>query len=269
MWFASDAPASSVFVPFYTNVSGFSVSYRIGQMAEYDDRSAWWVFDFVANWMDLNYRLMSIDVNAKIAKLQDLIDEQRKPVEAAASKLLTNGHTRQALEQLADFQTGLQEHIVDTWRKFGHFLIMKYNDGRLNYPTLAVEIGYPGWWLQTFNVNSSILPKWGQPSATAPVLYELYGPGPFEQMLPQVDLATSTTDNGVSVLLAWARDAGPWSMAAQYFAVFAMGWLAGTRGNSLWHRFSWSCTAGACSPALATTGCCHDYSGCYVAAPSA
>jgi len=269
MWFASDAPASSVFVPFYTNVSGFSSSYRIGQMAEYDDRSAWWVFDFVANWMDLNYRLMSIDVKAKIATLQDLIDEHREPMEATASKLLASGQTRQALERLADFQTDLQERVVDTWRKFGHFLIMKYNDGHLNYPTVAAQIGYPGWWLQTFNVDSNIRPKWGQPSATAPSFFELYGPGPFEHMLPQVNMAASAVYNGVSAPLAWVSAAGVWGMAVQYVAVFAVGWLAGTRGILSWCSFPWNCKARALSPPLAAPGCCDHYSDYYVAAPSA
>merc|ERR1712079_271199 len=125
---------------------------------------------------------MTIDVSAKIAKLQDLINEQRKPMEAAASQLLTGGHTEQALERLSDFQARLQERIVDSWRKFGHFLIMKYNDGRVNYPTIAGDVGYPAWWLQTFNVNSDILPKWGQPAAAPPTLFEMYGPGPFENV---------------------------------------------------------------------------------------
>jgi len=269
LWFATDAPASSVFVPFYANVSGSSPSYRVGHMAEYDDRSAWWVFDFVANWMDLNYRLMTIDVTAKIAELQDLIDEQREPIEATASKLLTSGHTGQALERLSDLQTRLQERIVNTWRKFGHFLIMKYNDGRMNYPTIAGEIGYPAWWLQTFDVSSSILPKWGQPSAIPPSLFELYGSGPFEQKPSPVNLATSSANNGDSVRFAWASVAGDWGMAVQYLAVFVVGWLAGTRGNLLWRTFSWSRKARAPWPALAATGCCDDSSGCYVAVPSA
>jgi len=269
LWFATDTPASSVFVPFYANVSGSSPSYRTGHMAEYDDRSAWWVFDFVANWMNVNYRLMSVDVDAKIATLQDVIDEQREPVEATASKLLTSGHTMQALEKLDDLQTGLQERIVDTWRKFGHFLIMKYNDGMLNYPTIAQSIGYPGWWLQTFNVDSNILPKWGQPSKTPPIFFQRFGPGPFEQILSQVDLATSSIDSGFSVPLAWTSAAGEWGMAAQYLAVFAMGWLARPWGNSLWRSFSWSRIAKVSSSTLTAIGSCDDSSGCYVAAPSA
>jgi hypothetical protein len=268
LWFATDTPASSVFVPFYANVSGSSPSYRVGHMAEYDDRSAWWVFDFVANWMDLNHRLMTIDVSAKIAKLQDLIDEQRKPMEAAASQLLTGGHTEQALERLSDFQARLQERIVDSWRKFGHFLIMKYNDGRVNYPTIAGDIGYPAWWLQTFNVNSDILTKWGQPAAAPPTLFEMYGPGPFENVSFPVDLAYSA-ENGVSVPFELARAGGLWAVAAQYLAIFAVGWLAGTRGSSLWRSCSWTRTTRAPWAALATTGRCDDFSGSYVAVPSA
>jgi len=262
-WFASDTPASSVFVPFYTNASGFSPSYRTGQMAEYDDQSAWWVFDFVANWMDLNYRLMSVDVNAKIAELQDVIDEERATAEAEASKMLASGHSEDAFEQLSAFQTGLQGRVVDAWRKFGRFLIMKYNDGRLNYPKIAAPIGYPGWWLQTFSVDANIQPKWGQPSASPPALFELYGPGPFEQIPPGVQLAAAGETLSPS---AWSRAAGLVAFAAQYFVVFAIGWLAGTRGTSLWRGFSWSNRGAKTRSVASVDGC----SGCsYVAAPSA
>lgn len=179
-WFSQDAPASSVFVPFYANTSRYDRSFGIGHMSKYDDRSAWWVFDFVANWMELNYRLMSIDVNAKLTELQDLIDQQRKPVEARALALSHSGDVDGAQALLAEFQEGLQKHVVDTWRQFGHFLIMKYNDGFLNYPEIAQSIGYPYWWLQMLNLTDDLRPQWALPSGTPPTAYTELGPGPFE-----------------------------------------------------------------------------------------
>jgi len=180
LWFAPDAPASSVFAPFYVNATRFHEAYQIGYMAKYDERSAWWVFDFVANWMDLNYRLMRVDVEAKLAELQDHIDRLRGPAERKALALWHEGDTAGASEVLSGFQEPLQRHVVDTWREFGRFLIVKYNDGFLNFPTLGQDIGYPAWWLQMFNLSTDITPHWGRPSATPPFFFTELGPGPFE-----------------------------------------------------------------------------------------
>merc|ERR1712008_256080 len=114
-----------------------------------------------------------------------------------------------------------------------------------------------------------ILPKWGQPSATPPTLFELFGPGPFENMSSQVNLATYSAENGVSAPFAWARVGGQWVMPAQYLAIFAVGWLAGKRGSWLWRSCSWTRIKRASWAALATTGRCDDVSGSYVAVPSA
>ena len=62
LWFAPDASASSIFVPFYASVLAhgdgeFDVaSYGEGSSKSFDFaqevKPAWWAFDFVANWMD-------------------------------------------------------------------------------------------------------------------------------------------------------------------------------------------------------------------------
>merc|ERR1712166_969242 len=84
LWVGQDTPASTVLVPFYAQTMQCDGSYSIGNMSVYDDRSAWWVFDFVSNWMAMNYRLMRVDVSAKIEELQDDIDRKNGEVEQAA-----------------------------------------------------------------------------------------------------------------------------------------------------------------------------------------
>jgi len=268
-WFGTDTPASSVFVPFYANTSDFSSCYRTGSMAEYDDRSAWWVFNFVANWMDINYQLMSVDVSAKIVKLQDLIDDKVRHAEMRASELMSSGHVGEAFATLTNFQTSLQGHVVDAWRNFGHFLIMKYSDQRLNSPTIASPIGYPAWWLQTFGVNSNIFPKWGQPSTAAPTLLALCGRGPFEKCSKEeLDLSAAELGEGRAAPHAASSSmAMIGAIAVSYIAVFAAGLLASTGRSGLsWVRFGgcrsrWSGGSGFADES--------DRGGHYVPAPSA
>jgi len=163
MWFASDTPASSVFVPFYAQASTFAPAYRIGNMNVYNEHSAWWVFDFVANWMEINYDAMEKDVSSKLNELQDYVDLKLHAVEYAS------GHSAAAnIAELERVQETVQQHVVDSWRTFGHYLIVKYNDGLVNLNGLPVPLGYPAWWLQMFGLNDDIRPKWGMPSLTPP-----------------------------------------------------------------------------------------------------
>lgn len=188
LWLGSDAPASSVFVPFYMNTSRFAAPYRTGHMAEFDDQSAWWVFDFLANWMDLNHRLMRVDVEKKIAELQDAIDAERVEKERSAALQLRKGDREVAFELLGEFQEGVQGRVVSIWRKFGHFMIAKYNDGYLNFGTTNDEFqpgtyyGYPAWWLEMNGFDDDPRPKWAQPSSKAPELYNIMGPSPFAKI---------------------------------------------------------------------------------------
>lgn len=224
-WYASDSPASSVFVPFYTGAWEFAAAYRIGHMSKYDDRSAWWVFDFVANWMDINYRLMSIDVRKKLSEWQDRVDRECEEHEARAVGS-DNPHLL-----FGEFQAALQSKVVDAWRGFGHHLIMKYNDGRINYPEIAQPIGYPAWWLQTFGVDSDIFPKWGRPSDSPPTLYELCGPGPFAKCSPQ-DLDLGELAAGEDVAAPPRASVPLYEVAVLLVAgqavTFLLGWLLGS-----------------------------------------
>merc|ERR1711862_44451 len=68
-------------------------------------------------------------------------------------------------------------------------LIMKYNDGRINAPQVAQPIGYPGWWLESFGVDSEIGIKWAQPATQPPLFFEKFGTGPFEAVADETSLA--------------------------------------------------------------------------------
>lgn len=221
LWWASDTPASSVFVPFYANTSAYAETYRTGDMSKYDERSAWWVFNFVANFMNINYRLMRVDVEAKIGELQDNIDSEMQAVELAAAL----GGAEKAVVRLERFQVDVQNSVVDSWRSFGRFLIMKYNDGQVNYPIIAGQhYGYPAWWLQMFGLDDDIRPKWGKPSATPPSLFTSLGPGPFEV------IQASPLGAAAGVGQLWA--------VAGYAFVFLAGTMLGRRTRAPAERSS-------------------------------
>merc|ERR1719362_626981 len=53
MWFAADAPITSVFVPFYVAAGDAKDgAYSRGLTNVFSRDSAWWAFNFVNNWME-------------------------------------------------------------------------------------------------------------------------------------------------------------------------------------------------------------------------
>jgi len=158
-----DTPLTSVYIPLYTKVAAVSHVYSTGHNAQFTRDSASWAFNFVNNFMQLNYRDSSQqDVYPAIESWQAKIDEQCKAME------------HRDADVLSQWQIQLQAEVVASWWKLADFLVMKYNDGRVNYPTLGQGIGYPQWYANMIGFNNDIHPVWVQP-APQPEKYPLPG----------------------------------------------------------------------------------------------
>merc|ERR1712096_107201 len=104
-----------------------SASYSTGHGHEFTRASASWAFNFVNNYMQLNYRAMSLnDVYPRIQRWQDKIDTVTEAMAGANAS------------QMKLMQIALHEEVVADWWKLADWLIMRYNDGRVNYPTLGM-----------------------------------------------------------------------------------------------------------------------------------
>jgi len=163
-WYAQDTPCTSVYVPLFSNTSGVSKPFSTGHNQEFSRDSASWAFNFVSNYMQLNYRTISRDeVYPTIEKLQDEIDKQVEDIAARADV------TR--LEQL---QLTLQERVVASWWKLSDFIVMKYNDGKTNWPKAGKSFGYPEQWAEMIGFSNDVHPLWVQPAITPPVQIDGY-----------------------------------------------------------------------------------------------
>ncbi|MEM1352326.1 MAG: C69 family dipeptidase [Pseudomonadota bacterium] len=146
MWLAPDVSATSVFAPFYAKVAHLPDSYQTGNPRAYDPDVAWWVFDFLANWVRLNFqRMMTVDVTPK----QQALEEQMQCDVADMDAHL--GNCADPVADATAFCSKTAEELLETWRVLGHELIAKYSDGYINRTPeddqMAVPIGYPARWL--------------------------------------------------------------------------------------------------------------------------
>jgi dipeptidase len=188
IWYASDAPATSVFVPFYANSSWANAEpndYGRGSLFKFDRNCAWWAFDFVANWMELNYEHMSQVVVPAVANAQDGLDRAMEQIEEQASQLIAVGQRAEAQRLLSAWQTKAQQDVVDRWWQLADYLLARFNDGFDNRcidaggpprnvdkgePSCIVgmPIGYPAWWLEQVGFNFDLRPQYAKPAGLTP-----------------------------------------------------------------------------------------------------
>jgi len=165
-WFASDAPTTSVYVPLFARAGAVSKPYSTGHNQEFTRASASWAFNFVNNYMQLNYHDMSVnEVYPAIKKWQDHFDGQLAEWDAMTDK-----------EELARAQIQAQEDVVASWWKLADFIVMKYNDGKINWPKAGVSIGYPEQFSRMIGFSNDVHPLWVQPAVAPTVAMDGYIP---------------------------------------------------------------------------------------------
>lgn len=159
-WFATDTPATSVWVPLDSRAGTVAPIYQKGSSQKFTRDSAWWAFDFVNNWMQLMYKGMSEgDVLPRRKAWQDHIDEERlKPKDA---------------QELGEWQVAMQERLVADWWELSDMLIAKFNDmrnraGSAPFSGAPVSGGYPDWYANMIGFNHDIHPVWVERASAAP-----------------------------------------------------------------------------------------------------
>lgn len=233
-WFAPDASASSVFVPFF----GSALSpeggglYDVAAFGEGSQKElsfsngrppAWWAFDFVANWMNLCYKNMSQTyVYPKVQRLQ-------REVADRAARAVSQAKTLGGAAYLAEAQTTLQRQVADEWWQLAAMLVVRYNDGFFNYgekaPQKVNPIGYPSFWLEMAGFDStSFYPTWFTKTIAVPQLLD--APERALAELSAKRLAAPAAVTAVAVSPTAAVLGAPAAVAAAAL-IFAAGLMAG------------------------------------------
>jgi len=147
MWYTPDVASTSCFVPIYAGATELAKPFSTGNRYEYDENSAWWVFNFVSNWADLKFSYMIKDIKKKQEEIENQIYAFQPAIENAAKELYDK-NPELARAYLTEYCINKGNAVVDEWRKFGKFLVAKYIDGYVNKPHVGESVGYPFEWLQ-------------------------------------------------------------------------------------------------------------------------
>lgn len=146
LWYGPDDSYFTCYIPFYCGIGAVPDSYSQGSLNEFSWNSAWWVFNFVANFANLKYSYMKEDIQKVQGELEANLEALQPTVEKTAVEL---SKTSPALlsSYLTDYSTSHAETAVKRYRELGELLIRKYNDGYVQDENgRPKEVGYPESW---------------------------------------------------------------------------------------------------------------------------
>ena len=142
-------------------------SFARGDLQKFSWDSAWWVFNFVANFANLKYSHMVKDIQ----KVQFALENQFISLQPVIDKTALGLHANDPdllVEYLTNYSVSQGDMVVKRWVELGEFLITKYNDGYVKDDRgRPRSVGYPSEWLKKvleLKPEQFKLPKWGDES---------------------------------------------------------------------------------------------------------
>jgi len=147
-WYGVDDTYFTCYVPLYCGIDALPESYTIGTLGKFSWDSAWWVFNFVANYANLRYSDMRPEIQAVQRDLEGTLLALQPAVEKTAVELYKSD-PKLMTRYLTDYSVSHAEMVVKRWRELGEHLIQKHNDGYVQDERgRPHEQGYSEAWLR-------------------------------------------------------------------------------------------------------------------------
>jgi dipeptidase len=160
LWFGEDDTYVTCYIPVYCGATAIPEPYRTGDLNKFSWQSAFWVFNFASNYINLRYSCMIKDLQQVQKELETTFIVGQDSITAAA--LGMKGKER------AVFLTGCTGAYgmmaFNKWTELGEHLITKYNDGYIkDEKGSPQEAGYPDEWKRIIsgsNPGKFRIPRW-------------------------------------------------------------------------------------------------------------
>jgi hypothetical protein len=129
-WFGVDDTYFTVYTPMYSSMTKtpYNFSHGVGSFSQFSWDSAFWIFNFVANFSYPRYSIVIDDVKKTQNEIEGKYFAQQENIESTALSLLNNSKG-EAIEYLTNYSISSAENTYKTWKQFGEHLIVKYMDG--------------------------------------------------------------------------------------------------------------------------------------------
>ncbi len=175
LWYGMDDTYTTCYFPLYAGIDSVPQPYATGNIKEFSSQSAWWVFNFVANFANIRYNRMVKDIREVQQELEGRFIAEVDSIDQKALQLYRRNPDKMQ-EMLTRFSVSRGNQAFNRWKKLGKKLICKYNDGYINNEKGRPEKhGYPQHWYRRAVKNDSTryLPQWEKDTteATEPTMF--------------------------------------------------------------------------------------------------
>ena len=147
-WYGVDDTYTTCYFPLYCCIQDLPKSFTVGDLQKFSWDSAWWVFNFVANYANLKYSYMVKDIH----KVQEALEGQFLSLQPSVEKVameLYKTDPKLLVQYLTDYSVSQGEEVVKRWIELGEYLLTKYNDGYVKDERGRPRgLGYPSEWLK-------------------------------------------------------------------------------------------------------------------------
>lgn len=166
-WFGVDDAATNLYVPMYCTINRVPECYSIdnGSLLEYSSTSAFWTYNWVANFAYSKYSAMLPDIR----KVQSQWEEYFNLLVPAMDRAVLELSPADAQIQLTNFSCEQAEASTAAWRKLGEYLLVKYLDGQekaekdgrflqneFHIPPTVLRPGYPEEYLRKIAPETAV-----------------------------------------------------------------------------------------------------------------
>lgn len=129
MWFGADDSNMIVYTPVYCCTTTIPNCYaaKNADPVTFSWESSFWVFNWVSNMIYPKYSLVADDMKRVQSEIESNIYERSKAVEQQVLACI-EASPKYAMCILNDFTCETAETALAEWKKFGEYIIVKYND---------------------------------------------------------------------------------------------------------------------------------------------
>ena len=131
LWFGVDDAATSCLTPIYTSITEVPECVRVGNgnMLEYSETAAFWLFNRVTHFAYLMYDRVAPVVQAAATAHELGCEAELPKIDEQALYIQQHGGDVRAF--LTQYSTDRANDMMNTWRELDRYLLLKYIDGNV------------------------------------------------------------------------------------------------------------------------------------------
>ncbi len=163
LWFGVDDTYSTCYAPMYCGITEVPECFKVGNgdLLNYSETSAFWIFNTVTNFAYLRYDAMIEHVRERQAEIEGKFIASTPAIDQAANYLFKNEGEAKARQFLTEYASNEANNMTADWKELFQYLLIKYIDGNVKkekdgqferneygMPASPDQPGYPDWWYE-------------------------------------------------------------------------------------------------------------------------